>query len=123
MATLPASSASPVGDRNAACRAGLGHLEGVAVDAAGNLLIAAAGNNRIRVVAERSGTFYGVKMTANDIYTVAGGGRFSSAWKGFGGDGGPPTKAGLSSPGGVAIYRNSLLVLDSGHSRVRRVSN
>ena len=34
-------------------------LQGVAVDAAGNLLIADSGNARVRVVAAHTGTFYG----------------------------------------------------------------
>ena len=40
----------------------------------GNLVIADAGNGRVRVVAVRTGTFYGQPMTAGNIYTVAGGG-------------------------------------------------
>jgi len=62
-------------------------------------------------------------MTAGDICTVAGGGRFSSAWKGFAGDRSPATRAALSSPGGVAIDGNSQLVLDSGNGRLRRAPN
>ena len=41
-------------------------------DAAGNLVIADTGNDRIRVAAESTGTFYGQAMTAGDIYGVAG---------------------------------------------------
>jgi len=40
------------------------------VDGAGNVLI--TDNNRIRVVAASTGTFYGRAMTAGDIYTIAG---------------------------------------------------
>ena len=48
--------------------------DGVAVDGAGNLVIADTGNSRVRVVAASTGTFYGQAMTAGDIYTVAGDG-------------------------------------------------
>ena len=34
-----------------------------------------SGNNRVRVVAASTGTFYGQAMTAGDIYTVAGNGQ------------------------------------------------
>ena len=64
----------------------------VALDAAGNVLL--AGGNRVRVVAARTGTFYGATMTAGDIYTVAGNGTA------FSGDGGPPLLAEFSHPDG-----------------------
>ena len=47
----------------------------MAVDGAGNLVISDDGNERIRVVAATSGTYYGQAMTAGHIYTVAGDGR------------------------------------------------
>jgi len=43
---------------------------GAAVDAAGNLVLAA--DQRVRVVAARAGRFYGVQMRAGYIYTIAG---------------------------------------------------
>ena len=43
----------------------------MAVDAAGNVLIADTANDRVRVVASATGTFYGQAMTAGDIYTLA----------------------------------------------------
>ena len=48
----------------------------MAADHAGNVLTSAAvdGNRRVRVIAARSGTFYGQPMTAGDIYTIAGDG-------------------------------------------------
>ena len=48
--------------------------DGVAVDSAGNVAIADLSNNRVRVVAAKTGTFYGLAMTAGNIYTVAGDG-------------------------------------------------
>ena len=44
------------------------------VDAAGNLVFCDERDNRIRVVAAATGTFYGQAMTAGDISTIAGAG-------------------------------------------------
>src|SRR5215467_12577015 len=52
------------GDGGPATSAELNEPRGVAVDAAGNLLIADTSNNRVRVVAASTGTFYGQPMTA-----------------------------------------------------------
>ena len=80
------------GDGGPATSAELSHPDSVAVDGAGNLVIADTDNNRVRVVAASTGTFYGQAMTAGDIYTVAGNGT-----SGFSGDGGPATSAELSA--------------------------
>jgi DNA-binding beta-propeller fold protein YncE len=89
---------------------------GIAVDAAGNLLIADALGNRVYVLADRSGTFYGLRMRADHVYTVAGGGHHGL------GDGGRATQAELSDPSGIAPYGNGLVVLDNGNSIVREVT-
>ena len=60
------------------------------------MLIADTGNNRIRVDASSTGTFYGVAMTKGDIYTIAGGGSVL-------GDGGPATSADISEPEAVGV--------------------
>src|SRR5262249_31128457 len=87
----------------------------VAVDAAGNLVLADLGSGRLRVVAVRTGRFYGQVMTAGDIYTVAGGGRNRS-------DGVRATRAWLS-PYGLAIDRaGNLVEADFGFGRVRVVA-
>ena len=79
------------------------------------LRIADTNNNRIRVVAERTGTFYDKAMTAGDIYTIAGDGT-----RGFSGDGGPATAAELNGPDGVAADRNgNLLIADTNNNRIR----
>src|SRR5262249_48565381 len=100
---------------------------GVAVDGAGNIAIADTnfgttqfdtGNNRVRVVAAATGTFYGVPMTAGDIYTVAGNGT-----PGFSGDGRAATQAELDEPFGVgADAAGNLLVAGLFDGRVRQVS-
>ena len=92
-------------------------LWGVTTDPSGNVVIADTDDGRIRVVAERTGTFYGQAMTAGDIYSVAGGGA------GGLGDGGPATRATLSSPQGVALDSAGNMVLsDSGDGQVRVVA-
>jgi hypothetical protein len=105
------------GDGGPALDAELSNPGTVAVDAAGNLVIADSGSNRIRVVAESSGTFYGKAMTAGDIYTVAGGGRHGL------GDGGPAIHAALSDPAGVAVDGSgNLLIADLHDERIRVVA-
>ncbi len=78
----------PLGDEGPAARAALSRACAVATDHSGNLVIADTIDQRIRVVAAESGTFYGRAMSAGDIYTVAGNGT-----GGFSGDGGPATSA------------------------------
>ena len=105
------------GDGGPATAAELGDPSAVAVDGAGNLVIADSGNNRVRVVAATTGTFYGQAMTAGDIYTVSGNGT-----AGFSGDGGPATSAKLAKPAAVAVDpAGNLLVADSGNNRIRAV--
>ncbi len=91
---------------------------GVTVDLAGNLVIADSGNNRVRVVAAHTGTFYGRAMTADHIYTIAGEGA-----PGYAGDGGPATSAELNGPHSVAVDRQgNLLIADIGNLRIRAVA-
>jgi trimeric autotransporter adhesin len=107
------------GDGGPATGAALDTPQDETVDTAGNLLIADAGNQRIRVVAATTGSFYGVPMTAGDIYTVAGG----SIGGGLG-DGGPATSADLWYPAAVAVNATgNLLIADTDHSRVRMVTH
>jgi hypothetical protein len=113
-----AGTGSPgaAGDGGAATSAEVSVPGGVTADGSGNLLIADAGNNLVRVVAETTGTFYGQAMTAGDIYTVAGGGTAL-------GDGGPATSAELNVPGGVtADGSGNLVIADTNDYRVRVVA-
>jgi hypothetical protein len=105
----------PLGDGGPAWHAGLAFPDGVIVDRAGNLVIGDSGNNRIRVVAGSTGTFYAQAMTKGDIYTIAGTGT-----AGFSGDGGPATGAELSGPGTPALdAAGNLVFADSGNERIR----
>jgi hypothetical protein len=115
------------GDGGPATVAEFNEPQAVAVDFTGNVVIddtnfggapADQGNNRVRVVAARTGTFYSVPMTAGDIYTVGGNGQ-----PGFAGDGGPATKAELDAPIGVSVTgAGNLLVADVNDGRVREIT-
>ncbi|GAB3625896.1 Serine/threonine-protein kinase PknD [Pandoraea terrae] len=94
------------GDGGAATSAELSFPFGVAVDAAGNVYIAAFGNQRIRKV-DTSGT----------ITTIAGNGTV-----GFSGDGGAASSAQLTNPTGVAVdAAGNVYVADRDNQRVRKV--
>jgi trimeric autotransporter adhesin len=111
------------GDGGAATSAELNHPDGVALDSLGNLVIADSHNQLVRVVAESTGTFYGISMTSGDIYAVAGDGTH-----GYSGDGGPAVSAELANPLGVATLStgnsggDDLYITESGNSRVRVVA-
>jgi len=95
------------GDNGPATIAQLFGANGVAVDSAGNLYIADAGNNRIR------------KVSNGAITTVAGNGMY-----GFSGDNGPATSAELNDPQSVAVDSSgNLYIADTFNNRVRKVSN
>ncbi len=82
---------------------------GLAVDMAGNLLIAESDWNCIR------------KLTpGGSISTVAGTGTLTT---GFSGDGGPATSAQLREPQGIAVDAvGNLFISDTGNHRVRKVT-
>ncbi|MGH2691416.1 MAG: Ig-like domain-containing protein [Actinomycetota bacterium] len=94
------------GDGGPAISAGLPSPVGVAVDGAGNILIASSTGNRIRRV-DLSG----------DISTVAGNGNF-----GFSGDGGPAISAELAFPARVALNADGdFFIADVYNNRIRVV--
>jgi len=97
------------GDNGPAISARLASPNGVAFDGSGNLLIADAGNSRIRKVA-----------SSGLISTVAGTGTM-----GFFGDGGQASFAQLNFPNGLAVDASSgdLLISDSQNRRIRKVAS
>ncbi len=101
------------GDGGQATTAQLFYPAGLAIDAAGNLYIADAGNDRIR------------KVSTNGIITTVAG----NGIRGFSGDGGPATDAALqieylNPTSGLAVdLAGNLYIADSWNNRVRKVSN
>lgn len=106
------------GEDGPATGATLAGPQSVTVDAAGNVLIADTHNQRVRVVAGQTGTFYGVPMTAGDIDTVAGTGVAE-----FSGNGGPATSADIGEPGGIMVSpAGDLIFCDAYNDQIREVA-
>jgi hypothetical protein len=105
------------GDRGPATAARLHGPSGVAVDGAGNLVVTDSSNNRIRVVAASTGTFYGQAMTAGDIYVVAGTGVSGPCC-----DGGPALSAEVEFPQTVTVGAGGTLVFTGADRRIRVVA-
>ncbi|MBI4468828.1 MAG: hypothetical protein HY650_05830 [Acidobacteria bacterium] len=94
------------GDGGEAIRAELNQPEAVAVDNAGNIFVADAGNQRIRRI-----------DTAGGISTVAGTGE-----RGTGADSIPAVQSALRFPFGIAVDgAGALYIADTGNNRVRKV--
>jgi len=94
------------GDGGPATAAALNNPINLAVDAAGNLYIGDANNNRIRKV-----------NSSGIISTVAGTGA-----PGYSGDGGPATAAALNAPTGVAVdAAGDLYFTDLANERIRKI--
>ena len=94
------------GDGGAATAARLNFPTGVAVNAAGDLFVADANNDRIR------------KISNGVISTVAG-----SSTSGYGGDGGVATAARSNHPFAVAVDgADNLYIADQGNCRLRKVA-
>jgi Bacterial Ig-like domain (group 3)/NHL repeat len=109
---------SESGDGAPAPYAELDSPNGVAVDHQGDVVIADTGNNRIRFVPATSGTYYGIAMTAGDIYTIAG-----DRTLGYSGDGGPAVEAELADPGGIGIGpAGDIVFADTGNNWIRLVA-
>ncbi len=95
------------GDGGPATLAELSQPDSLAVDAAGDLFIADAGNNVVREV-----------TPAGVIATVAGDGS-----AGYGGDSGPATAASMDNPAGVAVdAAGDLFIADENNACVREVT-
>jgi sugar lactone lactonase YvrE len=106
--SLMAGTGAVQGDEGPATAARLVRPVGLACTRKGELLIADAGDHRVRRV-DRDGR----------IHTVAGDGQ-----PGDDGDGGPSIRARLSRPEAVAAdARGNVYIVDRGNNRIRRVAN
>ena len=95
------------GDGGPATTAQLDYPLGVALDAAGNLLISEYNNHRVRMVAASTGV----------ITTIAG-----TGVNGYSGDGGPATAAQISYPYGIDVDgEGNLYIADLSNQRIRMV--
>ena len=73
----------------------------------------------VRLVAVRSGTFYGQPMTAGRVYVVAGHHRGSAGL----GEGGPATQAWLENPQAIAVDpAGRLLIAEYEGQRIQAVT-
>ncbi len=106
--TVAGSTSGFSGDGGLATSAQLAGPEGVAIDGAGNLLIADTRNRRIRRVSATDAT----------IATIAG----SSSSSGFSGDNGPAVLARLSRPKGLVLdAAGNLFFADYLNYRIRKI--
>ena len=100
-----------------ATSATLGKVNGVAIDAAGNVFISDSTNNIIWEVAKNTTTT--PAMTAGHIYIAVGTQQLTGS---FGGDGGAATSAQLNSPTGIFIdIFGNLFIADTKNNVVREV--
>ena len=108
------------GDYGPAVLAQIDQPSGVALDAAGNLYIAARGEHRIRrvdaatgIITTVAGTSFGTDSGLMGIVVYHGG---------FGGDGGPATSAILNDPLDVSIDGSgNIYISDTMNYRIRRI--
>ncbi len=91
-------TAGTTGAGGPATSAELNQPWGVYVDSSGNLFIADSAGNIVQEVAAANETEFGITMTANDIYTIAGTG--AAAYSGIGG---PATAAAIAAPRSIAM--------------------
>ena len=107
IATVAGNGSPGFNGDGAATSAELNSPNWVALDGAGNLYVADAGNERVR------------KVTGGVIVTVAGDGNY-----GFSGDGGAALAAALFEPSAAALDNaGNLYIADTYNNRLRRVTN
>jgi YD repeat-containing protein len=113
-------AAGSSGDDGPATSATLGP-EGVAVDAAGDLIIADTAGEQVRMVPVAAGTYYGQSMKAHYIYTLAGS---TAGTAGSSGDGHPAVDSELYTPVGIALDpAGDIYIADAANNRIQEIAN
>jgi hypothetical protein len=91
----------------------------VAVDGHGNIEVLDTVESVVRLIAVRSGTFYGQPVTAGHVYVVAGHHRGGASL----GEGGPATQAWLENPQAIAVDpAGRLLIAEYDGQRIQAVT-
>jgi RHS repeat-associated protein len=122
--TIAGSDTGAAGDSpngTAAGQTGLDQPEGIALDSNGNLFIADTANQRVVEIPAVSGTYYGIPMTANDLYTIAG----VPGTSGVGGDRQAAISSDLDQPWGLAVgpgVAEDVYIADAANNRIQEVS-
>jgi hypothetical protein len=103
----------------ASIQTAIGTQAGIALDDAGNLYIADAGNF-VRMVPKTTGTYFGKAMIANHIYKIAGS-AFGPTNVGYSGDNGPATSALLNNPNTSPAFdsKGNVFFSDGANRRIR----
>jgi hypothetical protein len=100
-----------------AISADIAEVNAISLDSIGNIVFSMYNYGLILMVPRTSGAYYGMSMTANKTYYVAGGG---SAL----GDNGPATSAQLGWVWGLAFDgSDNLYIADKAHQRIRMIAH
>jgi hypothetical protein len=109
VAGIPGSNGANTGDGVSALSGTPFYPNGLALDPEGDI-VWADGTDRVRVLAEHTGIYYGQSMTAGYLYTIAGDGV-----TGYTGNGGPATQAELLYDYAVAVTpTGNIVIADNG---------
>jgi hypothetical protein len=96
----------------------LGNAGSVALDTSGDLFVSDPTNDEVDEIAATTHAQFGISMTADHLYVLAGDGTAGSS-----GDAGPSTASELDLPGGLALDSNGdLFISDSYNERVQEIA-
>ncbi len=113
------SSSAASGDGGLMSAGSIGQIASLAVDSKGNVYFADTGAEKVRMLVNTAGTYFGRQLSAGYVYGIAGDGLFSNS-----GDGGPATLAGVMLPSQIALDANGdIFEMGTTESNVRMIAN